>query len=77
MKIKILGTGCPKCAKLYENAKEAATRTGKDFTIEKVTQIQDIIAYGVMMTPALVIDDKVKFTGKVPSVEELEKMFKS
>lgn len=69
--IKILGTGCPKCEKLAAAAEEAARRAGIEYSIEKVTGINDIMAYGVMMTPALVVDGEVKFSGKVPPVEEL------
>jgi small redox-active disulfide protein 2 len=73
-KIEILGTGCPKCKKLEELTREAAGQMGLDCQIDKVEDIQQIMAYGVMMTPALVVDGKVKITGKVPSVEELKKL---
>ena len=73
-KIQILGTGCPKCKKLAENAEAAANALNEDFTIEKVTDINAIMAFGVMMTPALVIDGEVKVAGRVPSVEEIKKM---
>jgi small redox-active disulfide protein 2 len=73
-KIQILGTGCPKCEKLAQNAKEAATELGIEYELEKVTQINDIMKMGVMMTPALAIDDVVKFSGKVFSVEEIKKV---
>lgn len=73
-KIQILGTGCPKCKKLAENAEAAANALNEDFTLEKVTDINAIMAFGVMMTPALVIDGAVKVSGKVPSVEEIKKM---
>lgn len=72
MKIQILGTGCPKCKKLAELADQAAQSLGLDYELEKVTDINDIIAMGVMMTPALVVDGEVKLTGKVPSVEDLK-----
>ncbi len=71
-KIQILGTGCPKCKKLTENAREAASALGIDCEIEKVTSISDIMKFGVMMTPALAVDGKVKVSGKVPSVDELK-----
>ena len=71
--IKILGTGCPKCNKLTESVKQAVEIFGIECTIEKVTDIQEIMKYGVMMTPALVVDDSVRLVGKVPSAEELEK----
>jgi len=75
MKIQILGGGCPNCKKLADAAKEAAGELGIEFEIEKVTDINDIISYGVMMTPALVIDGEVKVAGKVPSVEVLKRLF--
>jgi len=71
MKIEILGVGCPKCQKLYENAKEAVTRAGIQAEIVKVTKIADISNHGVMITPALVIDGQVKASGKIPSSEEI------
>jgi small redox-active disulfide protein 2 len=72
-KIQILGTGCPKCRKLAENAEAAATGLGIEYEIEKVTDINDIISFGVVMTPALVVDGDVKSVGKVPSVEDIKK----
>ena len=74
MKIQILGTGCPKCKKLSENAEAAAKEAGVDYELEKVTDINEIMKYGVMMTPALAVDGEVKITGKVPSPAEIEKM---
>jgi len=74
MMIQILGTGCPKCKKLTENAKTAADQLGIDYEIEKVTDINDIMEYGVMMTPALAVDGEVKLTGKVADVEEVKKL---
>jgi small redox-active disulfide protein 2 len=74
MKIQILGTGCPKCKKLAENAEAAAKGAGVEYTIEKVTDINEIMAFGVMMTPALAIDGEVKAVGKVPSVADIETM---
>jgi small redox-active disulfide protein 2 len=71
MKIKILGTGCSKCNKLEKNALEAAKLSDTEVTIEKVSKIDDILDYGVMMTPGLVIDEKVISTGKVLSVEAI------
>lgn len=72
MKIQILGTGCPKCNKLAERAEQAAEAMGTSYTLEKVTDINEIVAMGVMMTPALVVDGEVKLTGKVPSVDDLK-----
>ena len=74
MIIKILGTGCPKCKKLEESAVKAVEKSGVDATVEKVTSINDIMNYGVMITQALVIDDKVVSTGKVLSTDEVEKL---
>ncbi len=71
-KIQILGTGCPKCKKLAENAEAAAKAAGIEYELEKVTQINDIMAMGVMMTPALAIDGQVKVVGKVPSPDEIK-----
>jgi small redox-active disulfide protein 2 len=76
MKIQILGTGCPKCKKLTENADKAALELGIEHEIEKVTDINAIMTFGVMMTPALAIDGEVKLVGKVPDVEELKNMLK-
>jgi len=72
--IQILGTGCPKCQKLEENARQAATELSLDFQIEKVKDLQQIMAFGVMITPALVVDGAVKVAGKVPGVEDIKKM---
>ncbi len=72
--IQILGTGCPKCNRLAENAKEAAESLGLDHQIDKVTKINDIMSFGVMVTPALVIDGQVKSSGKVPDVDEIKGM---
>ena len=73
-KIQILGTGCPKCKKLAENAQQAITGLESEFEIEKVTDINEIMKFGVMMTPALAIDGQVKVTGKVSSADEIKKM---
>lgn len=70
--IQILGTGCPKCTQLAENAEAAARELGIDFEIAKVTDIGDIISFGVMMTPGLVIDGDVKSVGKVTPVEDIK-----
>ncbi|PRR80456.1 thioredoxin family protein [Clostridium vincentii] len=73
MIIKILGTGCSNCKKLEANAKKAVEELGVDATIEKVTDIKEIMKYGVMKTPAIVVDEKVKAFGRVPKVEEIKK----
>lgn len=70
--IQILGTGCPKCGKLAENAEAAAKDLGLEYTIEKVTDLNRIMSFGIMMTPALAVDGQVKVVGKVPSVEEIK-----
>jgi len=75
-KIEILGTGCPKCSKLAEETEAAARELGIEFELEKVTDIQKIMGYGVMMTPALVVDGQVKAVGKVPPMDELKNMLK-
>ena len=74
MKIQILGTGCPKCKKLAENTEAAVSELDGDFEIEKVTDINEIMKFGVMMTPALALDGEVKVVGKVPSVDEIKAM---
>ena len=71
MKIEILGTGCPKCKKLAELTEEAVNELGVSAEIIKVTNINKIIDYGVMVTPALVIDGDVKVAGKIPSKVEI------
>jgi small redox-active disulfide protein 2 len=72
--IQILGTGCPKCKKLMENAELAAKSLGIEYSLEKVTEINEIMKFGVMMTPALAIDGQVKAVGKVISPDEIKKM---
>ena len=72
MKIEILGTGCPKCKMLEENAKKALAESGRKAEIVKVTEIGKIIGYGVMSTPAIVIDGEVKAYGKVSTTEEIK-----
>lgn len=74
MIIKILGTGCAKCTKLEENAKKAIAIKGIDATVEKVSDMGEIMDYGVMITPALVIDDKVVSSGKLLKPEEIVKL---
>ncbi|MBT2571487.1 thioredoxin family protein [Planococcus sp. ISL-110] len=73
MIIKILGTGCSKCKKLEINVREAVNELGVEASFEKVEDIQEIMAYGVMNTPALVVDEEVKVMGKVPSVKDIKK----
>ncbi len=73
-KVQVLGPGCPKCIELAKRTEEAAKAAGSDVQVEKVTELGQIMSYGVMMTPALVVDGEVKVVGKVPSVEEIKKM---
>ncbi|MHC4193084.1 MAG: thioredoxin family protein [Planctomycetota bacterium] len=73
-KLQILGTGCPKCKKLAQNAEAAVKELGLDFEVEKVTDINEIMNFGVMMTPALAVDGQVKVVGKVPSITELKSL---
>lgn len=73
-KLQILGTGCAKCNKLAETTEQAAQALGVPYQLEKVTRINDIMSFGVMMTPALVVDGVVKVVGKVPPVEEIKKL---
>jgi small redox-active disulfide protein 2 len=75
--IQILGTGCPKCGKLAEAAEEAAKALGLEYRLEKVTDIGEIIRFGVMTTPALAVDGVVKVAGKVPSPEEIRQILSS
>ena len=74
MDLKILGTGCSKCKKLEEATKTAADELGVQYTMEKVTDIEKIMAYSVMSTPALVVNGVVKIAGHVPSIEDIKKL---
>ena len=71
MKIRVLGTGCPKCKKLYLEAEKAIAESGASAELEKVEGIDDIMNYGVMMTPALVIDEEVKVSGRISPASEI------
>jgi len=72
--LKVLGVGCPKCAQLAVNAAEAAEQLGIEYELQKVTDINEMLTYGVMVTPALVVDGEPKAVGKVPSVDEIKAM---
>ncbi len=72
MKIEILGTGCPKCKKLYENMQNAVKELGVDAEISKVEDIAKITEYAVMTTPALVINGEVKAAGRIPAPDEIK-----
>jgi len=76
-KLQVLGTGCPKCQQLTEVTKRAADELGIEYDLEKVTEIADIMGFGVMMTPALVVDGKVKVSGSVPDVATVKCMLTS
>jgi small redox-active disulfide protein 2 len=75
MEIKILGPGCPKCKTLEKLTREVVEQSGIEATVSKVEDIVAIMNYGVMTTPALVVDEKVVLKGRVPSAEELKRLF--
>lgn len=77
MKIQILGTGCPKCKELARRTEEAVQKLGLDAPVEKVTQIDEIMKFGILMTPALAIDGAVTVAGKVPSAAEIQTILTS
>lgn len=73
-RIQVLGPGCAKCERLWKNAEEAVRQSGIESQVEKVTEISEIVAFGVLMTPALVIDGQVRAVGKIPSADEIAAM---
>ena len=73
-KLQILGTGCPKCKKLTENTETAAKELGIEYELEKITNINEIMSFGVMLTPSLVIDGQVKVVGKAATADEIKQM---
>jgi small redox-active disulfide protein 2 len=73
MKIKVLGTGCSKCKKMENNVHQAVSEMGSDATVEKIEDVMEIMKYGIMGTPALVIDEEVKTVGKVLTVDQIKK----
>ena len=75
-KLQVLGTGCPKCKKLADTVSQAAKELGLDYELIKVTDINDIMAFGVMGTPALAVDGVVKVVGKVPALDKVKEMIK-
>ena len=77
MQLLILGTGCAKCTKLYEATEQAAQALGLQYELEKITDLKRIMSFGVMTTPALVVDGKVKVSGKVPAVDEIKIMLQT
>ena len=76
MEIKVLGPGCPKCKQLAETTEEIAKELNIEYDLEKITDVNDIMTYGVFMTPGLVVDGQVKSVGKIPSKEEIKNMLK-
>lgn len=72
--LQILGTGCPNCRKLAENTEAAAKRLGIPHRVEKITEITKIMAFGVVSMPAMAVDGVVKFSGKIPTTEEIERI---
>ena len=74
MKIQILGTGCPKCKQLTAHVEQAIRESGASAEVEKVTDLKEIMKFGIMITPALAVDGQVKAPGKVLSVEEIKKI---
>ena len=74
MKIQILGTGCPKCKQLTEHAQRAVDELGLECEIEKVTEMDEILSFGIMMTPGLALDGEVLAAGKVLSVEKIKEI---
>ena len=76
-KLQVLGPGCPKCLELAKRTEEAAKVAGGEYEVEKVSDLQKIMSFGVMMTPALVVDGVVKVVGQVPSVDEIKKIISS
>ena len=75
MKIEVLGPGCPRCQATEKNVKEAIKQLGLDAEIAKVQDIKEIMKYGILATPGVVVDGKVKVSGKIPTVEDLKALF--
>lgn len=74
MQLTVMGPGCAKCKTLAQFAEQAANELGVRYEMHKVTELKQIMAFGVMMTPALAVDGKVEVAGRVPSVEEIKKL---
>ena len=72
--VQVLGPGCPNCEKLKQNAEDAVQQSGVEATVEKISDINEITSFGVMMTPALVVDGDVKIVGRVPSADEIKEL---
>jgi len=74
LRIQVLGTGCPKCRLLTEHVERAASELGLDYELEKVTEIEKIFEFGVVATPALVVDGAIRISGHVPSTAKLKEL---
>lgn len=74
MEIKVLGTGCAKCKQLEQVVRDAVAEMGIDATVEKVTELTDIMAYGIMSTPGLVVDGEVRLAGRLPKLDEMKSL---
>ncbi|MDY0341076.1 MAG: thioredoxin family protein [Coriobacteriia bacterium] len=74
MEIKILGTGCAKCKQLEKTVRTAVDEMGLDATVEKVTELADIMSYGIMSTPGLVIDGEIRVAGRLPKLDEVKSL---
>ena len=71
MNVKVLGTGCARCKQLYAEAQKALTQSGVEASLEKVEKIDEIMKFGVMVTPAIVVDGEVKASGRIPKTAEI------
>jgi len=74
MVIKILGTGCDKCDKAYDNAKKAIDELGQEVRLDKVEDLVTMMKYGILTTPGIVVDEKVLMTGRIPTVEDFKRI---
>jgi small redox-active disulfide protein 2 len=77
MKIKVMGTGCPKCKKLYAEAEKAIASSGLKVDLEKVEKIEEIIKYGILAMPGLIINEEVRASGRIPQSSEIESWIKA
>jgi small redox-active disulfide protein 2 len=77
MKIKVLGMGCPRCKKLYAEAEKAIASSGLSVDLEKVEKIEEIIKYGILATPGLIINEEVRASGRIPRSSEIESWIKA
>ena len=72
MEIKVLGTGCAKCQQLEKTVRQAVEEMGLDASVEKVTEFADIMSYGIMSTPGLVVDGQIRLAGRLPRLDEVK-----